>query len=46
MAKGARLTGEQRKFCEEYVKTYNATQAYLAAHPTVSYDTANTAGPK
>ena len=35
------LTEGQRKFCEEYAKSYNATQSYLKAYPNASYDTAN-----
>lgn len=34
------LTAKQRKFCEEYVKCYNTTQAYLVAYPNATYDTA------
>lgn len=40
------LTASQVKFCEEFIKSYNATQAYLAAYPNTTYDTANSAGPK
>lgn len=36
------LTAKQRKFCEEYAKTYNATQSYLTAYPNAGYNTANT----
>lgn len=36
-------TKKERDFCHEYVKTYNATQAYLAAFDCV-YDTAKAAG--
>lgn len=34
------LTSKEKKFCEEYVKDYNATQAYLRAFNS-SYETAN-----
>ena len=34
------LTAKQRKFCEEYAKTYNATQSYLTAFPDSEYTTA------
>ena len=34
------LTELQRKFCEEYVKDYNGTQAYLRTSPEVRNDTA------
>jgi len=32
------------KFCEEYIKDYNATQAYLRASPDANYDTAKSKG--
>lgn len=38
------LTPKERKFCEEYVKTYSATQAYYNAYDTKNYDTANSKG--
>jgi phage terminase small subunit len=38
------LTDLQRKFCEEYVKDYNITQAYMRASGNDNYKTANTAG--
>ena len=38
------LTHLQEKFCEEYVKDYNATQAYLRANPEVDYKSANSKG--
>lgn len=41
----ADLTAKQRKFCEEYARTYNATQSYLTAYPNANYSTANTCGP-
>lgn len=37
------LTEKERRFCEEYVKDYNATQAYLRVYKG-SYYTANTQG--
>lgn len=37
------LTTKERKFCEEYVKTYNASQAYLNSYDCKP-DTANSAG--
>jgi phage terminase small subunit len=37
------LTHKEMKFCEEYVKTQNATRAYLNAYGS-SYDTANAQG--
>lgn len=44
-AKGADgLTPLQRKFCEEYVKDFNQTQAYIRASGNTNYSTANTAG--
>lgn len=39
------LTEKQRRFCEEFVVDYNATQAYLRVYGG-SYDTANATGPK
>lgn len=35
------LTAKERKFCEEYIKDYNATQAYMKAYNTNNYNTAN-----
>ncbi len=43
MAK-TKLTKIQMKFCEEYIKDYNATQAYLRASPDANYDTAKSKG--
>lgn len=43
MAK-TKLTKIQMKFCEEYIKDYNATQAYLRASPEANYDTAKSKG--
>jgi phage terminase small subunit len=40
------LTAKQRKFCEEYAKTYNATQSYLAAYPNAGYETAKSTASK
>lgn len=37
------LTHKESKFCEEYVKTQNATRAYLNAYGS-SYDVANAQG--
>ena len=37
------LTAKERAFCVEYVKTYNASYAYLSAYDCKP-DTANTAG--
>jgi phage terminase small subunit len=34
------LTQLQQRFCEEYVKDFNGTQAYLRANPTCTYRTA------
>lgn len=36
------LTAKQKKFVEEYARTYNATQSYLTAYPNAGYNTANT----
>ena len=33
-------------FCEEYIKTLNATKSYLKAYPNASYNTAKTEGNK
>lgn len=41
--RSSELTAKERAFCEEYVKTYNASQAYLSAYDCKP-DTANTAG--
>ena len=38
------LSAKQRLFCEEYVRTYNATQSYLTAYPNAGYDTAKATG--
>ena len=38
------LTPLQRKFCEEYIKDFNITQAYIRAGGSENYNTANTAG--
>lgn len=40
------LTAKQKKFVEEYARTYNATQSYLTAYPNASYDTAKATGHK
>lgn len=42
MASTKGLTAKERAFCEEYVKTYNATQAYYNVY-NCGYDTANSA---
>lgn len=34
------LSPKHRNFCEEYLKTWNATEAYLAAYPKSSRDAA------
>lgn len=45
VAKGADgLTPLQRKFCEEYVKDFNLTQAYIRAGGSKNYKTANCEG--
>lgn len=41
--RSSELTAKERAFCEEYVKTYNASYAYLLAYGCKP-DTANTAG--
>lgn len=38
------LSPKHRKFCEEYLKLWNATDAYLAAYPKSSRDAARRAG--
>ena len=41
----AKLTEKQKRFCEEYLKDLNATQAYKTAYPSVKRDsTASQAG--
>lgn len=40
------LSAKQKAFCEEYVKSYNATQSYLSAYPNSAYDTAKGMGYK
>jgi len=40
------LTPLQRKFCEEYAKTYNATEAYMAASTTENRVSARVMGYK
>ena len=37
---------KERIFCNEYIKTLNATQSYLKAYPNASYNTAKTEGCK
>ena len=39
-------TEKQQKFCEEYIKSGNATVAYLRAYPNAQYNTANAEAPK
>lgn len=39
-----KCTEKQQIFCEEYIKTGNATQSYLTAYPNVTYETANNSG--
>ena len=41
--RSSELTAKERAFCEEYVKTYNACQAYLSAYDC-KLDTAKSAG--
>ena len=41
--RSSELTAKERAFCEEYVKSYNASQAYLSAFDC-KLDTANSAG--
>ena len=41
--RSSELTAKERAFCDEYVKTYNASQAYLSAFDC-KLDTANSAG--
>ena len=41
--RSSELTAKERAFCEEYVKTYNASYAYLSAYGCKP-DTANAAG--
>ena len=43
--RSSELTAKERAFCVEYVKTYNASQAYLSAFDC-KLDTANAAGYK
>ena len=43
MALKGELTAKERAFCEEYVKSYNAYQAYLAVY-NCKPDTAKSAG--
>ena len=43
MALKGELTAKERAFCEEYVKTYNAYQAYLGVY-NCKPDTAKSAG--
>lgn len=38
------LTPKHRKFCEEYLKLWNATDAYQAAYPKVTRDVARRSG--
>ena len=38
------LTDLQRKFCAEYIKDFNITQAYIRAGGSDNYNTANTSG--
>lgn len=33
------MNEQQKKFCEEYVKCYNATKAYSIAYPDANYNT-------
>ena len=37
-------THKEIMFCEEYIKTLNATQSYLKAYPNASYNTAKNNG--
>lgn len=37
------LNPKQKKFCEEYIKTYNATSSYEAAYPDANHETARAA---
>lgn len=39
-------TEKQQKFCEEYIKSGNATAAYLRAYPNAQYNTANAEAPQ
>ncbi len=41
--RSSELTAKERAFCDEYVKTYNACQAYLSAYDC-KLDTAKSAG--
>ena len=41
--RSSELTAKERAFCEEYVKTYNASYAYLCSYGCKP-DTANAAG--
>ena len=41
--RSSELTAKERAFCDEYVKTYNASQAYSSAFDC-KLDTANSAG--
>ena len=41
--RSSELTAKERAFCDEYVKTYNASYAYLSAYGCKP-DTANAAG--
>ena len=43
--RSSELTAKERAFCDEYVKTYNASYAYLSAYGCKP-DTANAAGYK
>ena len=38
------MSAKMKKFCEEYARTYNATQSYLTAYPNAGYDTAKATG--
>ena len=38
------LSPKQIKFCEEYIKTYNATSSYEAVYPNANHETAKSAG--
>lgn len=40
------ITKKQEKFAQEYIKDFNATQAYLRAFPDAEYETARTLAPR